>query len=383
MADGPTPEHPTRITQKDVMEKAGVRNPATVSSILRGSSQHSPIKEQVLTAAKELGYVHFPKRKSSTTLERGMRLEEETARSRIGIIVPSVANPVYGSPVEYVQQYASGSDKFDVVLREVPFGTPYVDVETAVKQLDRQGVSSIVLIDKFVPSQMAPGLIRPDRPMVTIEMGHAPSLTEQDRRIQPEGLIRVEVGTEGLEEAMTYLYNQGHREFLYLSGLQSILGKQYQAYHRMREKLGLSEPNNIEGGKTYRGAMGLYDFSEGYHAVKELPTPQPTAFIVDNDQTALGVIRGLQDKGLSVPGDVSVVGFGNSQLSDYTNPRLSTIRINDIVPYTLSDNPLGSYITNLIVDPLWTGREQKLGNTAVKTTFVKRESVGPAPSAPK
>jgi DNA-binding LacI/PurR family transcriptional regulator len=54
---------------------------------------------------------------------------------------------------------------------------------------------------------------------------------------------------------------------------------------------------------------------------------RPTAILCVNDFMALGVLRELQSRGLSVPGDVSVTGFDNINLSEFTNPPLTTVNV--------------------------------------------------------
>ena len=68
----------------------------------------------------------------------------------------------------------------------------------------------------------------------------------------------------------------------------------------------------------------------GVLAVRRLlaaPSPRPTAVICVNDFMALGVLRELADQGLSVPRDVSVTGFDNIGLSNFSCPRLTTADI--------------------------------------------------------
>ena len=56
-------------------------------------------------------------------------------------------------------------------------------------------------------------------------------------------------------------------------------------------------------------------------------TPAPSAVIAANDMIALGVVQQLQEQGLAVPGDVSVVGFNDFDFSSWVRPSLTTVRI--------------------------------------------------------
>jgi len=80
---------------------------------------------------------------------------------------------------------------------------------------------------------------------------------------------------------------------------------------------------------THRGnsVTGDWGASTGYEAGTRLAhDPAVTAIFAANDQTALGVIRGLHDAGRMVPEDVSVVGFDDTPESGYFLPPLTTIR---------------------------------------------------------
>jgi DNA-binding LacI/PurR family transcriptional regulator len=79
----------------------------------------------------------------------------------------------------------------------------------------------------------------------------------------------------------------------------------------------------------YRVALNLDSPAGGAQAARELLASgfRPTAIVCVNDYMAIGVLRELRLQGLSVPGDVSVTGFDNIELSEFTNPALTTLNI--------------------------------------------------------
>ena len=86
-----------------------------------------------------------------------------------------------------------------------------------------------------------------------------------------------------------------------------------------------------EHGLAYRDELVAYgDFytESGRRAMAQLLALEepPTAVFAASDMMALGAIRAAADAGLSVPGDVSVVGFDDMQLADHMNPPLTTLR---------------------------------------------------------
>jgi len=106
----------------------------------------------------------------------------------------------------------------------------------------------------------------------------------------------------------------------------------------------ISENSSIEGG--YLSALELL---ESQH--------KPTAIFLTNDLLALGALKAIDEKGLNVPGDISIVGFDDIPMADYVNPPLTTIRqpsyekgveaCKILVDYLKSNNPLKSKMLNL------------------------------------
>jgi LacI family transcriptional regulator len=100
-----------------------------------------------------------------------------------------------------------------------------------------------------------------------------------------------------------------------------------------------------------------------------------TAVFCFNDIAAIGAIRALNDVGLSVPGDVSVVGFDDIQSAAYTTPSLTTVR----QPLMEMGERGAQVLLERIAD-----REKKVpAEIVMAPELVVRESTGPAPVKPK
>lgn len=87
-----------------------------------------------------------------------------------------------------------------------------------------------------------------------------------------------------------------------------------------------ADPGEIPGQPVVHGG---YDRSSGYDGALELLRKDPTvtAIVAANDTAALGVCAALRDRGLSVPGDISVAGFDDLPFSADASPALTTVRI--------------------------------------------------------
>ena len=129
----------------------------------------------------------------------------------------------------------------------------------------------------------------------------------------------------GATRAVRHLIGLGHRRIAHVAGPQEWFDAHLRtsAWRRELDKLGLPA-QMIEGDWTPRG---------GYQAgmrVRELiharDPEAPTAVFVANDLMALGLMRALHEGGLSVPRDVSVIGFDDIPGSDFFGPGLTTVR---------------------------------------------------------
>jgi len=132
--------------------------------------------------------------------------------------------------------------------------------------------------------------------------------------------IRID-DTQGLADAVEHLVSRGHERIGFLRGLPSNV----DAMDRLRAFRAAVRDQEL------RAAVEVGDDfieSAGYEAAQRLlssPNP-PTAIVCASDLSAIGAVRAVRDRGLSVPHDLSVIGYGDFSVADYVIPRLTTIR---------------------------------------------------------
>jgi DNA-binding LacI/PurR family transcriptional regulator len=326
-----------RPTMLDVAELAGVSY-QTVSRVINNHPYVSDdTRSRVQAAIDELGY-----RPSKAAINL-------RAKSSKTIAVILYGGWFYG-PVQIALnvEQAARTSGFDVILSNIT--ETQRQLTEALQNVKDWMVDGIVLI---LPAQgLSPNEIKSicgDMPLVQIDCGTArklPSVSLSD--------------AYGTEQLMEHLIGLGHQHFAEVSGALDWFSAQirHQTCIAVCEKHGLEAPLHIESNWTTPG---------GYQATRRLlQREQPfTALITGNDSMALGAYRALHQAGLSVPNDVSVVGFDDIPEAAYYSPPLTTIRHNYI--------ELGSrgfeYLMQLMDDPD-TPVEQKL----VLPKFVLRES---------
>lgn len=131
--------------------------------------------------------------------------------------------------------------------------------------------------------------------------------------------------TAASEEAMDYLFACGHRRIGVLGGNLSI---DQMSYRRIKGVYRSAKKNGFLFDTKRQYEPCRYSMADGYQAARRLLDREPTltAVFALGDVIALGAMRAMADLGLSIPGDISVVGYDGIVSSEYSIPRLTTIR---------------------------------------------------------
>ncbi len=124
-----------------------------------------------------------------------------------------------------------------------------------------------------------------------------------------------------INDAVKYLMNMGHRKIGYIGDFMTHPTENRFFQSMKKYYLPLRKEYVIITSKRFE--EGGYD---GMKQLLELPAP-PTAVIAAYDYMAFGALKCIQDYGLSVPEDISMIGQGNLQMSSYSLPTLTTIDI--------------------------------------------------------
>jgi LacI family transcriptional regulator len=177
--------------------------------------------------------------------------------------------------------------------------------------------------------------------------------------------IRIDYA-RGIAQAVEHLRELGHRRIAFISGPANLRSawERREAFLERLSGRDNSQPEELlieEGNHKVDG---------GLQAMLRLleRRPQPTAVLASNDLTAIGALRGIRQYGLRVPEDISVVGFDDIQMAEYTEPPLTTVRLQQSEVASLACNAL----LQLIRTP---GMGSELG---VSTSLVIRASTAPA-----
>jgi DNA-binding LacI/PurR family transcriptional regulator len=284
----------------DVAAAAGVSY-QTVSRVINGHPNvRASTRELVLAAIEELG---FRPNRAARVLRGGL------ARS---VMVLTANTSLYGyqAALQGIEEAARAAG-FAVGVRVVDSALPQ-EVTAAVKRAVEPGGSLIVIAHDQVGA-MALDAVPPGIPMAA--MVETPAADPDPG--QPWVWLD---DRKAAAQATRYLLSLGHRTVHYLAIPSSTHTSQRQAgWREALEEAGAPAPAALQCGWTPRS---------GYEAGRVLAAdPEVTAVLCGNDDLALGVMRAMHAAGHAIPGDVSVVGFDDTPVSEFLTPPLTTVRL--------------------------------------------------------
>ncbi len=337
-----------RVTIADVAKSAEV----SIATVSRTLNNIGVVKEgtrrRVLKAVEELGYspnVH------ASSLARGHS-------DVVGLVVPDITNPLFNELAKALGEAARGRGMHLILTNT------YFDPDTAydcIRGLVESRVAGIVLFTSVLDLAVIEKLADQRIPFCLLDL-------DVVREFVSCILIDFRNSTV---QVLEHLVGLGHRRIAYVSirgplKLTPERNKTFEdccgLYSSFLDKHWiLSAEYSVEGGQNV--IRQLFDRSSG-----EEP---PTAIWFTADVMAFGAIRELRSRGLSVPQDLSVVGWGGTLFSSWVEPRLTTVAFNH---EQVGELAVGA-IEHLLKAQVKTGLRY-----AVNSYLMVRESTGPVRS---
>ena len=328
---------------RDIAKLAGVSS-ATVSRVLNGSNLVRPdTAERVQTIINELKF--FPN-SNATTLKYG--------KSRTyGLIIPDITNPFFPEFLKYFEKIAVQNER-EMLMATTDFDS--IRMEHSIRRMLIRKVDGVALLASEIETGSFEALIKNRVPLVTMDRGRISN-----------GVSDVVINNEtGMDEAIQHLKELRHSKIGYIGGSvgPTISDHRVTAFLRALKRAGLvHKPEFLK--------VGDYRIAGGEKAMRELLALRewPTAVLTANDLTAIGALRAVLNYGYVVPGDVSIVGFDDIEMSSIVQPALTTLRL----PRPELAQTFYGALEFAKRDPHLPGRRFK-----VKTQLIIRNSTGPA-----
>ncbi|WP_431977911.1 DUF6807 family protein [Propioniciclava coleopterorum] len=330
-----------RVTISDVAKAAAV-SPATVSRVMNGQTTVDPVlAERVRRVASELAY-------HPSSAARSLSLGRTQA---IAVLVPELGNPMFQRIVEGIMESASAAG-YRVLVTETG---PDPDLELQMARDARARCDAVLWVSPRATDEALVPTLAEIQPALVVgrPAGSAvcpPGLTIDYRA--------------GIHIAVDHLIGLGHQDIVYLGGPAESSG----------DRARRDAWEEVQADHPYLRVVSLragYQMQDGFEAAPRVLDTGASAVVAFNDLVAFGLLSHFGQVGVSVPRDVSVVGFDDIDLAGFALPALTTLGVGHRALGDLAWQQLAGLLT---------GSEQPAG-APFAPRLVARNSTGAAPAA--
>jgi len=284
------------VTIKDIAKSANV-SVSTVSRVINGLDRVSDeTRNTVLKVVKEHNY--SPNKFAVSMITKKTNI--------IAVLVPSIVNPFYASVIQGALKVAKDAGYFTCVFSA---DENKVEEKLFFQNVVPQNTDGVIAVAINTEPEFYRNI---NKPLVFV-----------GRYVDGSGHDSVVIDNlKGAYDATKYLLNNGHKKIAIILGHRNYSdGKErYWGFYNAIKDSGLDiEPNYIKHGDWIE--------QHGYQSTMELmslPDP-PTAIFAANNLICIGVIKALRDLNLTIGESVSLIGFGDNELADYTVPKVTIV----------------------------------------------------------
>lgn len=326
-------------TMADVAKAAGVSKSTVSRAFTQPNMLGVGTVDRILKIASRVGYVPNHTARALSTGRHG----------NVALVVPDVANPFFPPLIRAAQMEADRSD-FCVFLGNSDESWRQEDklVDRFISQVEGLALAASRLSEDRIRHHAA------KRPLVLIN---------RDIRGIPRVLIDSSIG---VNHAIAHLADLGHERIVYVSGpASSWANQQRRAAVRSAAKVHHMEVTIV--------AARVPSYESGRAVVPDILASKATAVLAFDDLTAQGIMTGMADSGVSVPGQISIVGC-DDVLGAATYPSLTTV--------SNRSDEAGRVGMSLLLDML-NSRAVGDARLVLDTHLVVRNTTAPAAGKPK
>ncbi len=288
------------VTIYDVARESGV-SMATVSRVVNNNPNVKPqTRKKVYEAIERLGY-------RPNAVARGLASKKTTT---VGVVIPDISNAIFAEVARGIEDIAN-MYHYNIILCN------------ADKKKEKEIRVINTLLEKQVDGLLFMGGKVTEEHVHAFQTANVPIVLCATTSEQ-EPIPFVDINHEAAAfDAVTALIVRGHRSIAMISGPMDDPSNglaRLQGYRRALETAGIAFDD-----KYVR--IGNYRYETGNDLMPYFLTmhPRPTAVFAANDEMGIGAIHAIQDAGLNVPGDISVIGIDNTRMASMVRPQLSTV----------------------------------------------------------
>lgn len=284
---------------REIARRAKVSTATVSRAINRVPTVDPQLSKRVWKVVDELGY--YPNTQARALV---------SGRSRIfGLIVSEITNPFFPEIVQTFENLAV-ENNYEILITSTVHDPKRMEI--SVRRMIERRVDGVAILTFGMEDALIEHLRFRKVPLVFVDVGpDAPRVAN----------IRIDY-LNGIRQAVQHLAALRHKRIAFVAGpshLKSALARK-TAFEQSMQEIGLPADLIVEGTHTLEG---------GKAALTKLIAlrPRPTAVLCSNDMTAIGVIREAYDLELSIPSELSVIGFDDIRLAQFTTPPLTTVQM--------------------------------------------------------
>jgi len=326
---------------REIAKRAKVSTATVSRAINRVPTVNPVLAKRVWSVIEELGY--YPNTQARALV---------SGRSRIfGLIISEITNPFFPEIVQVFETIAV-QHRYEILLTST--GNDPKRMESSVRRMIERRVEGVAIMTFGMEEVLLEDLKLRQVPLVFVDVGPPRPRVSN---------IRIDY-LHGIRQAVQHLAALRHEKIAFITGplrLKSSAAR-HRAFLRSMQEIGLATDPQlvVEGDHTVEGGMTAF--------TRLLAGPtRPTAVLCSNDLTAIGVMRKSHDAGISIPKDLSVIGFDDIRLAQFVIPPLTSVQMSQTELARLAFNALLAEVDRQT--PSANGTDY-----ALKTNLVLRES---------
>jgi len=328
---------------REIARRARVSTATVSRAINRVPTVDPQLAKRVWKVVDELGY--YP-----NTQARALVL----GRSRIfGLIVSEITNPFFPEIVQTFENLAV-ENNYEILVTSTVHDPKRM--ESSVRRMIERRVDGVAILTFGMEDSLIEHLRDRKVPLVFVDVGpDVPRVAN----------IRINY-LNGIRQAVQHLAALRHTRIAFIAGpqhLKSAVARR-DAFKASMTEIGLANDLIVVGDHKLEGGM------KAFRELHALDQP-PTAVLCSNDMTAIGVMREAYERNVEIPEELSVVGFDDIHLTEFTIPPLTTVQ--------MSQHELAKIAFRALLNEVDEPRTQQPHKYELITNLVLRRSTALAP----
>ena len=339
----------------DVARHAGV-SVSTVSNVLNARADR--MRPDTLARVEQaIQALHF----RPSTLARQLKTGQTPL---LGLLVPSMTNPMYGHIAREIENAAQERFGFRLLI-----GSTYRDraKESAFfDDLLAHGVRRVIVISALADERHFESAVERGMAVVSYDRGATPGKRSRVGHVMPDNFEAARIATR-------HLIDKGHRQlaFATVAGMTMSRNAKIDGFLAAAGAVGLQDRAQVfDGGPLNEyGDSVIAEVGRAMAAQIAQAKPRPTGIVALNDLMALGLMAGFRQAGLGVPQHISIVGMDGLFLAGLSNPTLTTVELPVV--------EMAQAMVERVMRPPLDANADELERVFAPTRLIQRESVAP------